>query len=73
VLLVKRGYVTRGDFKFHQIDMSRWSQGRWLVPDQNNRGQWVRGSRMPDFKAQHPVNFPQIEADFQNWNQQVAA
>jgi hypothetical protein len=65
ITLAKRGFVTRQDFAFFKTSMSRWTQGRWLIQDGN--GGWVAGPHMPDFKAQHPVNFPQIEADFEKW------
>ncbi|WP_379069284.1 hypothetical protein ACHMW4_04110 [Mesorhizobium sp. UC22_110] len=65
ITLAKRGYVTRQDFAFFKISMSRWTQERWLKQDGN--GGWIAGDRMPDFKAQHPVNYPQIEADFEKW------
>ncbi|GAA4108673.1 hypothetical protein ACFFTN_01275 [Aminobacter aganoensis] len=65
VTLEKRGFVTRQDFSHFKISMSRWTQGRWLVQD--GRGGWVAGQYLPDFRAQHPVNFPQIEADYDKW------
>lgn len=65
VTLDKRGFVTRADFKHFAISMSRWTQERWLAQD--GRGGWVAGRNMPDFRAQHPVNFPQIEADYEKW------
>lgn len=64
ITLEKRGYVTRQDFAFFKISMSRWTQERWLVS--NGNGAWI-GGRLPDFRAQHPVNYPQIEADFEKW------
>lgn len=65
ITLEKRGYVTRADFAFFEISMSRWTQSRWIVPG-NTKGRWIAG-RMPDFRAQHPVNFTQIEADHEKW------
>lgn len=69
VTLEKRGFVTRQDFAFFKISMSRWTQERWLR--QNGHGGWIAG-RLPDFKAQHPVNFPQIEADYEKWKNPTA-
>jgi hypothetical protein len=62
-----RGFVTRQDFKHHQIHMPRWIDpySAWLV--KNDQGQWVAGQHMPDFRAQHPVNFEQIKADAAKW------
>jgi len=65
VTLDRRGYLTRGDFKHFEISMSRWTQEKWLVKD--GRGGWLAGPYLPDFKAQHPVNFDQIAADFEKW------
>lgn len=65
ITLARRGSVTRQDFAFHKISMSRWTQGQWIVKD--GRGGWIAGPYLPDFRGQHPVNFPQIEADFEKW------
>jgi hypothetical protein len=65
VTLDKRGYVTRADFKHHQISMSLWSQRHWITLDRN-RKVWTAGS-LPDFRAQHPTNYVQIEADYEAW------
>nr|DAE48904.1 MAG TPA: hypothetical protein [Caudoviricetes sp.] len=64
VTLEKRGFVTRKDFAHFDISMSRWTQSRWIVP--GNRGEWLPGL-MPDFRSQHPVNYPQIAADYEKW------
>ena len=66
VVLARRGWVTRADFKALKIDMSRWTQGHWLAPGAA-RGHWVASERMPNFRAQHPTNFAQIEADLEKW------
>lgn len=65
VTLQKRGFVTRADFGHHKISMSRWTQCRWIKSDV--KGKWIAGPKMPDFAKQHPVNFPQIEADYDEW------
>ncbi len=64
ITLSKRGFVTRKDFGHFDISMSRWTQSGWIVS--GNKGEWVAGS-MPDFRSQHPVNYPQIEADYEKW------
>lgn len=67
VTLEKRGYVTRLDFKHHQISMSRWSQGGWIIrEDRDKNGKWKKG-KLPDFKAQHPKNYVEIENDYETW------
>jgi len=67
VLLDKRGYITRKDFKHFKVSISRWVDpySGWLVKD--GQGGWVAGTDFPDFKAQHPVNYIEIEADFEKW------
>jgi hypothetical protein len=65
VTLSRRGYITRQDFAHYKVSMSRWTQEKWLVKD--GQGGWIAGPYMPDFKAQHPVNFVQIDADFEKW------
>lgn len=65
ITLEKRGYITRQDFKHHKVSMSRWTQGGWLVSDGN--GKWTKGSRIPDFRAQHPKNYAEIETDYEAW------
>lgn len=68
ILIEKRGTVNRTDFKAIEIDMSRWTNpyAKWLVRGEVSK-QWVAGPRLPDFRAQHPVNYEQIEADFDTW------
>lgn len=68
ILLDRRGYVTRHDMKLLQISPSRWTERHagYLSPD-TIKGGYVRNERTPDLKAQHPVNYVQIEADFDKW------
>lgn len=65
ITLSKRGFVTRQDFAFFKISMSRWTQGGWIIKD--GRSGWVAGQYLPDFRSQHPLNYPQIEADYAKW------
>ncbi|PWJ93553.1 hypothetical protein C8D77_101232 [Mesorhizobium loti] len=65
IILERRGYVTKADFKHVKIDPSRWTRD-WLERG-TERGQFVTGRYTPDLKAQHPVNWIQIEADFDKW------
>jgi hypothetical protein len=50
------------------IHPSRWLQPgyRWL-DDGSVKGRYVRGPRLPDFRAQHPTNWLQIEGDIERW------
>lgn len=66
VLVEKRGFVTRADFKHVQIDHRRWVAMQWLTVEAERRV-WVKGSHWPDFRGQHPVNFEQIAADIEAW------
>lgn len=67
VLLRRRGYLVRRDFARLECSPSVWTQRRWIVPSEV-RGQWIEGAGIPDFKSQHPVNFEEIERDFESWN-----
>lgn len=62
IVLEKRGFLRREDFKKLNVSMSRWTQGKWLV--QNGTGGWIKGDYFPDFKRQHPTNYQQIEANY---------
>ena len=66
VTLEQRGFVMREDFRHHKVDMRRWVAPRsgWLVQQQAG---WSKGPRLPDFKAQHPSNWRQIEAGYDTW------
>ena len=64
VTLEKRGFVTRHDFKAHNIDYRRWiAADGWLKAV---NGRYI-AHRMPDFKRQHPVVYEQIAADAEKW------
>ncbi len=61
-----RGYVTRADFKHHEIDYRRWllpAYG-WLHQED---GRFVAGPRLSEFKAQHPRVYAEIIADAEKW------
>lgn len=68
IIMERRGYVTRDDFKHLKLDHRRWiAPGyRWLQPGAE-RGTFIPGSYYPDLKAQHPVNYIEIAEDFQRW------
>jgi len=64
IILEKRGYVTRADFKALHIDHRRWLKpASWLLVE---NGRYVRG-HMPDFKGKHPTVWDQILADADKW------
>jgi hypothetical protein len=66
VILERRAFVTIADFKHIRIDRKRWLDFRWLQPTEQ-RGKYVRGSIALDLRAAHPINFAQIEADYEKW------
>lgn len=63
-VLLDRGPIQRADFKALKIDIRRWIDNGWIVP---TAGGFVRGDGCPDLKAQHPRNYEEIAADFENW------
>ncbi|MBI1213834.1 MAG: hypothetical protein GC190_20425 [Alphaproteobacteria bacterium] len=65
IVLERRGFVTRADFKHIGIDPRRWITD-WLKVSPNNTG-FVANEHMPNFKAQHPRNYDQIAADWDKW------
>lgn len=66
ILLEKRGEITSMDFKTLHIHRQRWLECKWIAPA-NQRGHYVVGSRPLNLRAQHPINYAQIEADFEKW------
>lgn len=64
--------VTRADFKALQISPTRWTDP-WTGYLVKGEGGYVPGHRMPDFRAIHPVNYVQIEADKAKWMPQYQA
>lgn len=73
VILEKRGWVAIADFKHIGIDRKRWLDMWWLQPREGMRGHFVAGRSPLDLRRQHPVNYAQIEADFEKWKPADAA
>lgn len=71
VLMDKQGFLTRSDFKALHVDIRRWTDGRWLQPNPAGHG-YVKGPHFPDLNGHHPVNFEQIEADFEKWKPAIS-
>jgi hypothetical protein len=60
--------VSRHDFKVLGISASRWLEPTWgWLKRVDGTKTFVAGPRMPDFKAQHPINYAQIAADKAKW------
>ena len=71
VILERRGYVRRSDFKHLRIDHRRWiaaGPSSILIPDPPY-GFKQRPDSVPGmgFKADHPRNYDEIAADFDAW------
>jgi hypothetical protein len=66
ILMERRGSVSASDFDTLKISISRWRQGGWIIPGPFPKT-WKRGDYCPDFRAQHPTNYGQFEADFDKW------
>lgn len=71
ITLSKRGVLTRQDFSHFKVSMARWRQEKWILLQAT--GVWTIGPHMPAFERQHPVNYRQIEADYEKWQSPVPA
>lgn len=58
--------ITRAHFKALDISPSMWMNGHWLKKG-SIRGEWVKGDSFPNYRAQHPSIYEQIEADYDKW------
>jgi hypothetical protein len=67
LVLERRGTVTRADMKAIGISPTRWCDHHLGFLDPGPGRNYVRGKATPDLKAQHPVNWAQIEADMPKW------
>lgn len=65
-ILLDERPVTRADFKALRLSPARWTDPYtgWLA---KGDGGYIRGRRCPDFRAQHPKNYAEIEADRASW------
>jgi hypothetical protein len=66
IVLERRGWVTRRDMSALQISASRFTDLHHGFLAKGPNG-YVRSDRTPDLRAQHPVNYAQIEADTETW------
>ena len=67
ILLERRGFVTRHDFKALGFDPRRWIVPAYGWLTTQRRGVYVAGPNLPDLRRAHPTNYPEIEADFEKW------
>lgn len=70
IVLEKRGYLVRKDFKDLSVSPSRWLDGQYGYLNRGAEG-WVAGPNLPDFRAQHPRNFPELEALWPDWSKAI--
>lgn len=72
ILLDRFGAVSRRDMQALGISPTLWTQVRHGYLDRGPDG-YIRSPRTPDLKTQHPVNWTQIEADFEKWGSKLCA
>lgn len=72
-ILLQSRPVTRADFRALKMSPTRWLDpvDGWLV--KTGRGTYAAGPRLPDFAAQHPVNYVQIRNDAPKWLKTIEA
>jgi hypothetical protein len=72
VLLDRQGFVTRANMKALGLSPTRFtdSYNGFLATDKA-RGGYVRHDQSPDLRGQHPVNYAEIEADWEKWGPEV--
>lgn len=66
IVLERRGYVMRSDFRHLGMDHRRWicPITGWLQIGEQG---WERGPGLPDLKRQHPRVWNEVEADAEKW------
>jgi hypothetical protein len=68
ILLDRRGMVTRADMKALELSPSRFCDPyTGFLKIDRSKGGYVRHAATPDLRAQHPVNYAEIEADYDTW------
>lgn len=58
--------ITRAHFKALDVSPSMWMNGYWLKKG-DTRGEWIKADHFPDYRAQHPSIYEQIETDYDKW------
>lgn len=67
IVLERKGWVDRSDMRAIGISPSRWTDCFNGYLARGGAGQYVGCNATPDYRAQHPENFAQIEADIAKW------
>lgn len=70
IIMEKRGFVTSADFSGLHIAKARFVQMGWIKMSEI-RGRYVAGPFPLNLRKSHPVNYPQIEADYEIWMKQA--
>ena len=63
IILERRGYVTRADFRALTLSPSSWATSTGYLTRGPVRGRWVASEYMPDLRGKHPETYAEIEAD----------
>lgn len=68
ILLERRGFVTRKDMKALELSPTRFTDPyNGILASDRAAGGYVRHAGTPDMRRQHPLNYAQIERDFDKW------
>lgn len=69
IVLDHKGWIDRADLKALGLSPTRWTcvYNGFLVPTGGRPARYVRGPLTPDYRAQMPENFAEIEADAEVW------
>lgn len=69
IILERRGYLTPLDFTHISIHRKRWHDMGWISHDPGShvRGRFVAGNAPLNLRSAHPLNYAQIESDFDKW------
>ena len=69
IILDRDGFITRRHIAALKMSATIWT-ARFGHLARGEKG-YVRYERTPDLRAQHPVNYAQIEADFDRWYPEI--
>lgn len=69
IILDRKGWIDRNDLKALGLSPTRWTcaYNGFLGRVPGKPARYVRSNQTPDYRAQMPENFAEIEADAENW------
>lgn len=69
IVMERKGWIDRGDLKALGLSPTRWTchYNGFLTRVEGKPVRYVAGPRTPDYRAQMPENFAEIEADIAAW------